>query len=348
MEGRKTKYGIAKEVLQYLFIFAMIGLTVVAYIFRTDIADYFANDLTGVETLNLILHFVPNIIISIQIIVLGYVINFVLKMLSKLGFGLTDKAKTILNLIYSLLKWIVIIAAILWILSVWGVNTSTLLAGAGIVALVIGLGAQSIIADVLAGIFIVIEGKYVVGDIVVIDGWRGKIVSIGIRTTELQDIGGNIKIINNSEIKSVVNQTKLMSVANVYINVTSKEPLEKVEKIILGALQDVKNNIPAITENIIYKGVTKITDITTELLFGAKCYEEDLYQVQRDLHRELKLLLDKNGIESFAPPTYVIDELKDEKKEVKQVGKKKKDNVQSKDEEINIDATETNNDTNAE
>lgn len=309
MEGRKTKNAIIKEALQYVFIAIMIGVTITAYIFRNDICDYFAQDLTSVELLNVILHYVPNVIISIQIIVVACVINFVLKLLTKLGFGLTDKGKTIVNLINSLLKWVVIIASILWILSVWGVNTATLLAGAGIVALVIGLGAQSLIADILAGIFIVLEGKYVVGDIVVIDGWRGKIISIGIRTTELQDIGGNIKIINNSEIKSVINQTKLMSVANCSINVSSAEPLEKVEEIIINALPEIRANIPAITSNIIYKGLNSLSDVTTELVFSAKCYEEDLYQVQRDLHRQLKLLLDKNNIQSFAPPTYVIDEV---------------------------------------
>ena len=310
MEGRKTKHGVIKEVLHYIFVVLMIGLTILAYIFREQIGAFFAQDLTGVELINTILHFMPRIIISIQIIVLAYLVNVVLNLLSKLGFGLTDKSKTIINLINSLLKWVTIIGAILWILSVWGVNTSTLLAGAGILALVIGLGAQSLIADILAGIFIVIEGKYVVGDIVVIDGWRGKIISIGIRTTELQDIGGNIKIVNNSEIKSVINQTKLQSMANCSINVASSEPLEKVEKIIKDALPEIRKNIPQITCDIIYKGITNITDITTELLFGAKCYEEDLYQVQRDLHRELKLLLDRNNIPCFAPPTYVIDELK--------------------------------------
>ena len=313
MEGRKTKHGIAKEVIHYIFIAIMIGLTITAYIFRAEIAEFFARDLTNVEALNTILHFVPKLIISIQIIVLASVINLVLKLLAKLGFGLTDKGKTIINLINSLLKWVVIIAAILWILSVWGVNTTTLLAGAGIVALVIGLGAQSLVADILAGIFIVLEGKYVVGDIVVIDGWRGKIVSIGIRTTELQDIGGNIKIINNSEIKSVINQTKLMSVANCSINVSSAVSLEKVEQIIKEALPEIRKNISAITEDIVYKGINSVNDVTIELLFGAKCYEEDLYQVQRDLHRQLKLLLDKNNIESFAPPTYVIDANKKDK-----------------------------------
>lgn len=313
MEGRKTKHAIVKEVLQYLFIVIMIGLTITAYIFRKDISDYFAQNLTSNETFNNILHYMPKLIISIQIIVLAITICIVLKLLSKLTFGLTDKGKTIVSLIYSLIKWIVIIASVLWILSVWGVNTTTLLAGAGVLALVIGLGAQSLIADVLAGIFIVIEGKYVVGDIVVIEGWRGKIINIGIRTTELQDIGGNIKIINNSEIRSIINQTKLQSVANCSINVSSAEPLEKVEKIIMDALPEIKQNIPAITEDIVYKGINSVSDVTTELLFTARCYEEDLYQVQRDLHRQLKLLLDKNNIACFAPPTYVINEGKKNK-----------------------------------
>ncbi len=308
MEGRKIKYGVARNVFHYMFFALMVGATVVAYLFREDIANFFAVDYTGNQIVNTILHFVPTIIISIQIIVLACVINFILALLSKISFGLTDKGKTVIKLINSLLKWVVIIIAILWILTVWGVNTTTLLAGAGIVALVIGLGAQSLIADILAGIFIVLEGKYVVGDIVVIDGWRGKIVDIGIRTTELQDIGGNIKIINNSEIKSVINQTKLLSMANCYINISSSVQLENVENLIINQLSEIREKIPAIKEDIIYKGIVNVTDVATELLFSATCYEEDLYQVQRDLHRELKLLLDKHSIDSFAPPTYVIQQ----------------------------------------
>ena len=308
MEGRKTKHAVLKAVFHYIFVAIIIGLAITAYLFRKNIADYFAQDLTGSEAFNTVLHFIPKLVTSLEIIVLAYAINFVLKGIAKIGFGLTDKAKTIWNLINNLVMWIVIIGSVIWILSVWGVNTTTLLAGAGILALVIGLGAQSLISDILAGIFIVLEGKYVVGDIVVIDGWRGKIVSIGIRTTELQDIGGNIKIVNNSEIKAIINQTKHQSVASCTINVASAASLEEVEKIIQDALPEIKQNIPAITGDITYKGINSINDVTMELLFGAPCYEEDLYQVQRDLHRQLKLLLDKNKIELFSPPTYVIDQ----------------------------------------
>ena len=306
MEARKTKHAVLTLVLHYVIFALVIGATITAYYFRHNISEYFANDLTGSEAFNAVLHKMPTLITSLELIVLATLINTFLSLIAKLKVGFTDKGKTIINLINSLLKWIVIIATILLILSVWGINTTTLLAGAGIMALVIGLGAQSLIADILAGIFIVIESKFVVGDIVVIEGWRGKVISIGIRTTELQDIGGNIKIINNSEIRSIINQTKLQSVASVSINISAQEQLEKVEAIIAEALPEIRKNIPAITEDIIYKGITNISDITIELLFGAKCYEEDLYQVQRDLHRQLKLLLDKNKIECFAPPTYNI------------------------------------------
>ena len=310
MEARKTKHKILKLVIHYIILAILVALAVVAFFYRADISGFFSKKLTGVEIIDIVLNQFPLVIKSIQLIIVAVLLNLILRGISKIGFGLTDKAKTIINMILSMIKWIIIIATILLILSVWGVNTTTLLAGAGIVALIIGLGAQSLISDILAGIFIVFEGKYVVGDIVVIDGWRGKIVSIGIRTTELQDTGGNIKIINNSEIKSVINQTKYQSIALCSINVSSAEKLTKVEEIIKNNLPEIRKNIPAITEDIVYKGVQNITDITTELLFGAQCYEEDLYQVQRDLQRELKLLLDKNNIECFAPPTYVIDEKK--------------------------------------
>ena len=96
--------------------------------------------------------------------------------------------------------------------------------------------------------------------------------------------------------------------ANCYINISSSAQLENVENLIMNQLSEIKKKIPAIKEDIIYKGLVNVTDVATELLFSATCYEEDLYQVQRDLHRELKLLLDKHSIDSFAPPTYVIQQ----------------------------------------
>lgn len=319
MEGRKTKFAILKEILHYTFLAVMVALTIVSYLYKEDIANYFATDLTTSNFVNHILHYTPTVIVSIQVIVVAVVVNIIVKLLTKLSLGFTDKGKTLANVIASLLKWIIIIAAVLIILSVWGVDTTALVTGAGILALVVGLGAQSLIADILAGIFMVLEGEYVVGDIVIIDNWRGKIVSIGIRTTQLEDVGGNIRIINNSEIRSVTNQTKHQSLANCSVSVSSSENLENIENLIKEALPEVKQKIPAITEDIVYKGVSNITEISIWLLFTAKCYEEDLYQVQRDLNRELKLVLDRNNIPSFATPAINVGQQKNEpaKKEPK-------------------------------
>ena len=307
MEGRKTKYDVVREVFHYIFLVLLAGFAVLSFIYRDTIGEYFAKELTSADWFNQILHLVPTLILSIQIIVLAIAVNMVVKLLSKLSFGFTSKGKTLVNILNSLIKWILIIVAILWILAVWGVDVTTLLASAGILALVIGLGAQSLIADILAGIFIVLEGEYVVGDIVIIDGWRGKIVNIGIRTTQLEDIGGNVKIINNSEIKSVINQTKHKSVANCSINVASNVRLEYVENLLKQEFENIKTKIPAISGKIEYKGVTNITDISITLLITADCYEEDLYQVQRDLNRELKLTLDKNGVNAFATPAIKVE-----------------------------------------
>ena len=98
--------------------------------------------------------------------------------------------------------------------------------------MIIGLGSQSLVADILAGIFIVFEGEFQVGDIVIIDGWRGEVTEIGMRTTKLIDAGYNIKIVNNSEIKTIINQTQELSLAKAYVSVSYGARIEKIEAVI--------------------------------------------------------------------------------------------------------------------
>ena len=179
----------------------------------------------------------------------------------------------------------------------WGADTTTMLASAGVLTLIIGLGSQSLVADVLAGIFIVFEGEFQVGDIVIIDGWRGEVKEIGIRTTKLIDAGGNIKIVNNSEIKTIINQTQELSLAKAYVAVSYGARIEKIEAVIADNIANIKDKIPAIVEGPFYKGVSELGESGVTLLFVAKCAEDDIYQVQRDLNREIKIMFDDNDIE---------------------------------------------------
>lgn len=182
------------------------------------------------------------------------------------------------------------------VLHAWGVDTATLLASAGILTLIVGLGAESLVADIVAGIFMVFEGEFQVGDIVIINDWRGTVQEIGIRTTKIVDAGGNINIVNNSQITTVVNQTQEILQASVTVGVEYGESLPRVEIVIRDNLETIKEHIPAIIEGPYYKGVSALGASSVDLPFIAKCREEDIFQVQRDMNRELKLLFDANNI----------------------------------------------------
>jgi len=216
--------------------------------------------------------------------------------LAKVSFH-TKRGVTIAKLIVSFLKWATALVALFFILDEWGVPATATLAGIGVVTLIIGLGSQSLVADILAGIFIVFEGEYEVGDIVIIDGWRGTVQQIGIRTTRLIDAGGNIKIVNNNEIKSIVNQTKELSLAKVYFPCDYETPVERVESIIADHLDAIKEKIPAIIEGPFYKGISDFGASNINYFFIAKCDENDIYQVQRDLNRELRIMFFKEGVD---------------------------------------------------
>lgn len=238
---------------------------------------------------------VPGIVGTVQIVTVAILFGVILTLLEKVRF-ISQKLTTIFLLVVNFLKWVVAIVTLLAILDAWKINPIVGVAIAGVVTLIIGLGSQALVSDILAGIFIVFEGDFQCGDIVIVDGWRGEVKAIGVRTTKLVDAGGNIKIINNSDIRSIVNQTQELSVAKCYVGISYGDRIEAVEKVIDDNLAKIKEKIPAIVEGPFYKGVTELGDSAVNLLFVAKCKEADIYQVQRDMNREIKIVFDDNNV----------------------------------------------------
>jgi len=197
----------------------------------------------------------------------------------------------------SFLKYGIVIAGVFLILNAWGVETRTLLAGAGILALAISFGAQSLIEDTISGIFLLFEKQFAVGDVVQVGDFRGIVKSIGLRVTKIEDINGDLKIINNSDIRGAINTSAAPSPAICDISISYDQDIRKVEEIILANLPGIQSRIPDIVEGPFYKGVQKLADSAVVIRIYARCPELKRYQVMRDLNREMKLLFDEYGIE---------------------------------------------------
>ena len=206
------------------------------------------------------------------------------------------KAQTVGSLICSLIKYIAILVAIGFILAVWGVDVAGILAGVSILTLIVGLGCQSLIQDVVSGLFIVFDDYFAVGDVVIIDGFRGTVSEVGLKTTKLIDAGHNIKSISNSSISSVVNLSRGDSLVSVTMDSSYNEDIERVEAIIAQNLPTIGKKIPAITQGPYYKGIANFDDGGISFQVVAFCGEGDRFQVTRDLNRELYLLFQQNDI----------------------------------------------------
>ena len=206
------------------------------------------------------------------------------------------KAATFTSLIVSLVKWAAILVGTFIILRKWGVDTTKILASLGIIALIIGIGCQSLISDIVAGIFLVADNAFEVGDIVVVDGFRGTVKEIGLKTTKIEDAGGNIKLISNSSINSMVNLTNSLSVAVVEIGIPYEENLARTETLLIEHIKGMKESIPEIVDGPFYKGMEEMADSAVILKVVAKVKEEDRFQCVRDMKRDLYIFLNENKI----------------------------------------------------
>lgn len=233
----------------------------------------------------------------ILIVCVGSVIIMMVRELLKLlSRTLGAKGETVCRMLRNFVKYVGVIAILYYCFALFGVDTQTLLASAGILSLVIGLGAKELVSDILAGLFIIFEGEFQVGDIVTIGDWRGKVQEIGIRTTKVVDPGENVKVFSNSTISGVINMTRKNSFCVCDVGIEYGESLEKVENILSKEFPNIKRRIPAIKDGPFYKGVVSLGDSSVNIRIVAQCAEADRVQLGRDLNREMKILFDRYDI----------------------------------------------------
>ena len=308
MEKKNKKTLIIKLSVFSLFLLLLIGcLAAEICAPASALAGWVKTNVWDVQrTLVSLKSHVPVLVNCLIYIVIVYAACQLMRLIFSVKMKKSDRTKTVFSLLDGFVKYACAIAIIILVLKACGVDTTALVASVGVLTLVVGLGAQPLIADIIAGIFIIFEDEYHVGEIVTINDFRGTVMEIGIRSTKLIDAAGNIKIINNSSIGDVINLSRELSLAIVDCDFPYDVPVEFVENILKDNFPTIAKNIPAIKDGPFYKGVCMYKDSNVTIKIVAKCLEEDRFQVERDLNREYRRIITENGID-IAYPQVVLN-----------------------------------------
>jgi small conductance mechanosensitive channel len=238
--------------------------------------------------------FINGLLILILLLISEALASFVLGLIKPAN----NRGKTLLALTKNIIRYAVIIASICIILTMFNVDVVTILAGLGIVALIIGFGAESLIADVVTGMFILIDNQYNIGDIIEVAGFRGTVTDISVRTTVLTDPGGNVKIINNSDMTNILNRSDNSSRALADFPIPYETDLEALEAKIPELLKSIYNLRPELYKDVpLYLGVDQLGDSSVVLKFVVEVAESDIYAGARMLNHDLLIGMRHLGIE---------------------------------------------------
>ena len=220
------------------------------------------------------------------------------------------KNETILILLRNALKYTSALIFFYIGLAKLGIDTKALWASVGVLSLMIGFGAKDLMNDIIAGMFIIFEGTYKIGDFVDVGSWHGIVEEIGIRYTKIRFFS-ETKTFNNSSIREIINSDGEVAREVITVPVPYEMDLLEMEKLLERALPEIEKNIPGLLKPLRYQGVNSFENRGIMLRITIFCTPYKRKKARRALQREIKLLFDRENI--MIPYDHmVIKEYKDE------------------------------------
>ena len=216
------------------------------------------------------------------------------------------RARTMFKLADSSIAYATGILIAVGILYMFGVNTNALLASAGIVSIAVGMGSQSLVSDIVAGLFLAIEDSIHMGDVVMIDSWTGRVTDMGIRTIAITDENQNVKILNNSNISDVVNMSRKKTACLLELTLDRRVHMAELEEILRKAAEDASEEMPELCGSLKLEGIHSITrdGCTARLSFA--CAEaartSTMKRLQTFLEQEIEKEMEKISGEPSRDP----------------------------------------------
>lgn len=251
------------------------------------------------------------------------IVFIVIKILIKVSYVIIDKAvdsrkrrlfsidekkiNTLTAVLKNIIKYIIYFIGTVIILDMFNINTSSILATAGIGGLAIGFGAQSLVKDVITGFFILFEDQFSVGDYITIDSYEGIVEELGVRVTKLRDFSGELHIIPNGNINTVTNKTRGAMRALVNVSIAYEEDIDKAIKVLEEVCNKLKESNASIVEGPTILGVSDLGDSGVDITIIAKTKPMDQWSVERALRKNIKEAFDKENIEIPYQKMVILD-----------------------------------------
>ena len=239
-----------------------------------------------------------------------------------------QRINTLFRILKNFASVTILVVMIMLVLSELGIKIGPLIAAAGVVGLAIGFGAQTLVKDIITGLFVVLEGQVTIGDIVEIAGHSGKVEAISIRTIRLRDVQGHMHVIPFSEVTTVTNITQDQDYHTFEIGVSYNEDvddvietLEKVGK----DLQRDKDFKLKVNGEIEVFGLDKFDDSAIIIKGRIPTVHKQQWAVRREFNRRVKIAFDKNGIEIPFPQTTISYQETKKKKTFKKQKKRRQE-----------------------
>ncbi|MCA1319033.1 mechanosensitive ion channel family protein [Bacillus tianshenii] len=208
------------------------------------------------------------------------------------------RGKTLEKLTTNIFTYALIFFLVIMVLeNVFDVRTTAILAGAGIVGLAIGFGAQGVVSDVVTGFFLLLEKQVDVDDYVTTAGFSGIVEEVGLRTTKIRDFDGSLHYLPNREISSLTNHSRGNMRALVDIGISYEDNIDHAIEVIQGACDAIASEDPAIKEGPNVIGVQGLGASDVVIRIIAKTDNMMQWAVERKLRKAIKEALDANGID---------------------------------------------------
>ncbi|PFG04175.1 mechanosensitive ion channel family protein [Bacillus sp. es.034] len=239
-------------------------------------------------------------------------IRNVFKVRSRSPLKFTERREaTLSKLLENVLTYVIYFISLMTILSTLDIDVKGLIAGAGIVGLAVGFGAQNLVRDIITGFFIIFEDQFSVGDYVRIGSAEGTVEEIGLRTTKIKSWTGELHIFPNGNVTEVTNFSIHNSIAVVDVSIAYEENIEEAEKVMLELLLALPQKYEDLVNPPELLGVQTLGASDVVIRIVAETVPMRHWYIARMIRKEVKLCLDAHGIE-IPFPRMVMYSRKDE------------------------------------